>query len=546
MGHENQMGHGAGSPLPTRGEWMAIGVAALVVTLLCILMAERRGLWVDEYITLRTSTLPWAKVAQERLNNGHSPLYFYYAKFFFMLGEGDRMLRLSSALAAGVALIAAALLALELGLRRQLVALLAIAACLPYWIEAGTLYRYMMPLIALTGWTVWLAARMTRGGHTQGLHAHDAVSLFVAVLLMVCTHASVYFVLAPLAGWLAWEGWRSAKSDPVRLRLRAMLLRVAPVAAAVALGVPLLARLMPSSGRVLDEESFDAAHFQHGFVQAFFGDLDLWPRMLERAPAPYFWFLTALLLLAAAQAWRELRWGGHARAARLLAVLLIGMPLSVAAFQMTGRYFDLEARYVGFYSVPCLLAAAVVLEAAARGLHTAMASGWRTAGPIACAALLALAIVVQAAAAALSPGDHHRAALHWVAQNVKEDVAFYPILRIFTMHGLHRMGWQGRDLGGLPQHERSPKKVTAYLLEKLGDQRKGVIVLYCTRLPGGRILRQMYERGEIAAFRDWELYDQVEILAFARTQEEIAWLRALPEPLLEMGHADERSGRGLD
>ena len=306
---------------PTRREWGAIALSALAATLLCVIFAEHRGLWVDEYITLRATGNAWSKMTSERLFNGHSPLYFFYAKLFLYLGDSERVLRLSSALMAGAAVVGTALLALEIGLRGHLKLLLLMAPLMPYWMEAGTLYRYMMTLIAIGSFCAWLAARMAcRPSRRNG------AALLACVLSLVWMHASSYFFLIPLLGWLVWEGWRATEGPN---RGAAMLVRVWPILAGFAIGIPLLMLIMPSSGRILNDSSFDVPDFHRAFLKTGFGDAVLWPRLMRQSIKDYSWLLTAALAAWLAWGLRGLWREGSPRAARLLTVLLIGMPLCV-------------------------------------------------------------------------------------------------------------------------------------------------------------------------------------------------------------------------
>lgn len=82
---------------------------ALMFTLLGLALRlfhlDYRGLWEDEFLTLRAITLPWGEMCRERLQGGHFPTYFALLKAWTMLaGLSDAALRMPSVILSALAI----------------------------------------------------------------------------------------------------------------------------------------------------------------------------------------------------------------------------------------------------------------------------------------------------------------------------------------------------------------------------------------------------------------------------------------------------------
>ena len=159
MSHEPQAAAPCGASEYSPREWRMILLAALAAAALCVLNGDRRGFWLDEYYTLHAARLAPGALIADRIAVGHSPLYFFYAKWPQWIGHEEWILRLSSSITIFALVIFVAALAAELGLRRRLAPLLAFCVAHPFWIMIGTMYRYMAPLTAAAAATAWTAAR---------------------------------------------------------------------------------------------------------------------------------------------------------------------------------------------------------------------------------------------------------------------------------------------------------------------------------------------------------------------------------------------------
>ena len=157
--------------------------------------------------------------------------------------------------------------------------------------------------------------------------------------------------------------------------------------------------------------------------------------------------------------------------------------------------------------------------------------------------LVSIAILggAQFIATAITPGDHHREAAQWVAHHADDEVVVFPVILAINRTALRREGWNGTPAGELYSRERNIPRIADSILKLWGPSNKGLMLIYCSRLPAEKALRSLEKQGAIAGFRHWDIYSEVKIMAFARTEAELAWLDALPQPELRMGAARERT-----
>lgn len=72
-----------------RGDWVWASSLAVIYALILCVLGDARGFWLDEYKTMWAAQLDWAGMVRERFGEGHSPLYFAYAKLFWLIPGAD-------------------------------------------------------------------------------------------------------------------------------------------------------------------------------------------------------------------------------------------------------------------------------------------------------------------------------------------------------------------------------------------------------------------------------------------------------------------------
>ena len=282
----------------TRRDWLIALVVALVAGGVRVALSQHRGFWLDEYYTLRAAQMSWGEMAHDRLSAGHSPIYFFYARWPLIFGTTEWILRLSSALLVIASVLLTTGLAGALGLRRYLPAVWVMGAILPYWITAGTEYRYMMPVITLTAAIAW-------GGAVYCRRWSGRAGLLVAALLalVLWVHGSAQFVALGMLIYLLWEG----RARAGRWTL-AVFLRVWPAVVGFLGSVPLI--FLVTGGKKSPAKLPSFGSFVKDTCEVVFGKEDIWSSVLVFPEVLILISEAIVLVLAVWIARRELRGGG--------------------------------------------------------------------------------------------------------------------------------------------------------------------------------------------------------------------------------------------
>ncbi|MCX7015150.1 MAG: hypothetical protein NTW86_21790 [Candidatus Sumerlaeota bacterium] len=196
---------------PALLRWALIIGFALEAVLLVV--AARKPLWNNDFITLSTIALPWKEVSIERMQHNHMPAYFLALKAWTeAFGMSELSLRAISALsAAGSIALAWGIAAWAWGAGAGVA-----AAWLAGWNEGlldGASQARMYAMVqCLTLLSMFLYLRILRGARKRVWAAHLAVSvaglsthlLFGAALAVQAVHAAmVRRRIAPKA-WRVW------------------------------------------------------------------------------------------------------------------------------------------------------------------------------------------------------------------------------------------------------------------------------------------------------------------------------------------------------
>lgn len=513
MSHEPQAAAPCGASEYSPREWRMILLAALAAAALCVLNGDRRGFWLDEYYTLHAARLAPGALIADRIAVGHSPLYFFYAKWPQWIGHEEWILRLSSSITIFALVIFVAALAAELGLRRRLAPLLAFCVAHPFWIMIGTMYRYMAPLTAAAAATAWTAARFARRGG-----AREGVMMAATGALMLWIHGSGQMVIFALALALAWRSRAAAGRWSARALGRALwppalsLAASAPLAWILAQGIRLERPKYPRlDGTVKD------------LMETLFGPWSIVPESLGLPHA--LWLLPLLGLLA----WIVARSApGRAGPAEwkdgrpFVFFYMLGIPLAVFLISALIRDVQGPARYIAAFSIagPLLLAAAWGgrEEPPSRGRLLFRAS-------------VCVALAIQMTAALANWGDLQREGVRWILARRQDAepvlISTQKMNRLaFEYHGMK----DPRALYGVDGRERRPEAIRAALREAFGESARGFVFLYHARGPFHAQIQALEEEGFFAAARGWRLGGEVRVFAVARGAQEREWLESLPAP----------------
>jgi hypothetical protein len=381
-----------------RREWLLAWGAALLAGALHVALATQRGLWCDEYLTLIATQKDLAGLCADRLDAGHSPLYFIFARLGYLFGIGERAVRSTSALSTVAMVLGLSGAAGAMGLRRWLPLIWGAALLQPYWISMGTMMRYMMPLLAVTAFALWAVCLYA----AEPTWRRGAVLALVLALLL-WLHASAQFFLVALAVFLLWDGYRSGDG---RLRL-ALAGRLWPLGAGLVASLPLLYLIRGHRGS-LEAGQPGWGEFKSNLLEVVFGYHRIWTDYFHVSGQWVYYLEFALLGVAVWLTWRVLRREGRLRAWRLLASLMAVTPLMLYLFCALVRNFSGPSRYFMVFSLPAALCLAVACraEGAARPWQLRLYQ-----------AALALLLAAQALGAAIDRDDRFRDASRWIMKH---------------------------------------------------------------------------------------------------------------------------------
>jgi hypothetical protein len=514
MSHEPQAAAPCGASEYSPREWRMILLAALAAAALCVLNGDRRGFWLDEYYTLHAARLAPGALIADRIAVGHSPLYFFYAKWPQWIGHEEWILRLSSSITIFALVIFVAALAAELGLRRRLAPLLAFCVAHPFWIMIGTMYRYMAPLTAAAAATAWTAARFARrgGARERGDDGRDRRPH--ALDSRKRTDGDFRAGAGARVAFARRRGTRSARALGRALWPPALSLAAsAPLAWILAQGIRLERPKYPRlDGAVKD------------LMETLFGPWSIVPESLGLPHA--LWLLPAAGLLAwivARSAPGARRPGGVERRAAVCVFLHAGNSAGrIPHFRAHSRRAGTGEVYRGVFDRRP--------PAAGRRLGRARRAAFARAPSLPRLGLCG-ALAIQMTAALANWGDLQREGVRWILARRQDAepvlISTQKMNRLaFEYHGMK----DPRALYGVDGRERRPEAIRAALREAFGESARGFVFLYHARGPFHAQIQALEEGGFFAAARGWRLGGEVRVFAVARGAQEREWLESLPAP----------------
>ncbi len=499
-----------------RKEWVWAVGAALLTFLSRLAIADRRGFWIDEYYSLRAIMQPFEWLTVDRLIAGHSPLPFLYARWFYLnFGSEEAALRLSSVLAAGAATIAVAGLVGALGLRRLLIPTLILCILHPYWLYVGTQLRYMMPLIAVSGFAAWAAV----------LHAENPRRWTWSVAtclsgLALWIHGSAQFFLA---GLLIYSCFRLRR----RWRDKTHAFRVlSPFLFGFLISVPLLVALAETKGKSGGPALPDPSTVFRNLEEVFFGDEDIGASIFPVHDNVFGTINLVVLVIAFIALRRFLRREGLPRQRAYFLAMLIGIPAAILLVTMLARDVQGPERYVSFLSIPIILSLSIGWYEASR---------WKRWG-----VLYRVFFVVGIGLASifnfLNQGEWHRESIHWIARQHKPGDG---ILAIGTITNLLAFDYLEPELktrvDDLRGHRETEFWTRQAIIRKTRQHDLVFLLLYQDNddISKHQILRDLREEGKVADFRRERLTDVTAVYIVATTEgaaERLAAMERMPRP----------------
>lgn len=504
--------------MQTRRDWLMALLVALAAGLLRALGSTRRGFWTDEYISIRAARMSLDKLVADRLQGGHSPLYYIYAKLGLLFGDSEWGWRLPSALLLVAAVLLLTGLMRQAGLRRWLPALWGICLVQPFWFSLGTQVRYMMMLVACAAGAAWAAlAYQQLQSWRRGLLAAAALAL------MLWVHGSAQFFAAGLLAYLVWDNVKPYGQPLAPQRIW----RAWPALAGFAGGLPLLYLIRSHDTRKAARFP-DLLDTLKTLMEAVFADYHLWPDAFGVGASLLLVAEVALLGTAVWLTRRELLRRGQASLWRLLAATLAAVPLMIVLTCALVRNYANNPRYLTTFAIPAVVCLAIAWRAR-------LAPRRRLAYRAALVAVLA----VQASAAILDHGDRHREVIQWIRQvNHGEPVVIANAVSNHMALDYHRMqAVPTLDMGGAGGNNRNQQVIARHLKHNLAQVKRGFFIHYRSAVPLSLVMKDLKKKKFFLAERRWEINEMLVIGAFIRDESERAWLEALPEPKLAWGPA---------
>lgn len=491
-----------GESTPTR-VWAWAALAAATSFLICMTLANRRGLWLDEYFTLRAVRLDPAAMVAERIAAGHSPVYFFYAKLWHWLGESVFALRFTSALMAAANILLLTGLALQMRLRRALPSLWLVALGLPYWISIGTEYRYMMFATAAASGVLWLTLRYAERPDRQ-----RGAALAAAIAMLAWIHASIHLLILLILLFLAIDLLRSRRS----------IVWVWPVIIGWSTSIPLLMRIAGHKS-VSRTNLPGLCETLLNLFETTLGDITNTAHRLEQYQALVFYPAAAIVMLSLAGAMRALPGSGRRREWLLLATLLVGMPAFFLVFCFAVRNHQGPVRYLATFSIPCALCIGIYLHAL-----------WRQAPTRPVALGFGAILLVQGAIIGFSHGEMLRESIRWIVlQRRPSDVV------ILSRHELPALLFQQEgapdpnDFIGVARRHADRAKLAAEINRRPADSR-GFVLLYTNNEAVRKFLKEMRRKGVILEYRERRVSPSVTLLAWIRSPADRHWLKEVDWP----------------
>lgn len=494
----------------THREWLWVILAAVVTVIFRIATSDIRGFWMDEYQTLWAAELPMGDLIANRFAAAHSPLPFLWAKLFWLIGDGQVVLRASSAVACGIAVVGIALLAVELGGRAILPSLLVLCIVNPYWQLIGTMYRYMMPLVAVAILWAWLLARQMRQPTWGG---GIAVAIVGGVTLWISGSAELIWFALLLFG--IGEVWRMGVGN----RGSRLWGLAAPMIAAVLSVIPFL--IILSGTEHVSDFKPDFIGVMRGLklmLETVFGDRD-GPAALLGVSSDIFVALGLLVFVASivltfTRGCRD----NDQRLNLFLLTTLLGMFLAVQVIAILFSNSVRTVRYQAFTSVPMML----LLASAWTGCRALPRLGYVFRGVLAALVLVSLVTMI------VNRSDYHRETVRWLDREQRPAEPIYVIdPRELSM--MEHVGFTPMDSVFTISEDESPENVRRDLRSVFEFVDVGFVMIYFTS--GTEILDEalppLMSEGFFVEKRRWHA-GHMTVVAFARTEEGAERIRSMP------------------
>lgn len=513
-------------------DWKFSLPAAAGAMALRALASGRRGFWLDEYYTLNAARLPLAELVSERLANGHSPVYFLYAKAArALVGEGVAGLRCTTTLFVGVAVVLLGVLVRQLGFHRRIArTAMVFAALCPFWITIGLDYRYMMPVVMTS-----LLAAIASVVYARRPSMMSGVGLSVALALPTALHGSGWFVCAASCLFIILtQAAEPASRRPLLHRLPSLW----PAIGGIVLLTPMFLSMRGGQG-VRSEPAMilNLEWLARVTAQTVFNSHKLWMSVTPWATS---WILALAYLVlggGVAIALMQLRRDdvrGPA-ASRFIISWLVGIPLTLMTLSAFVRNAIGPVRYLSTLSIPLLIVLAIawhsqVLSLRARLLYRAM---------------VVLAFLVQGAASLLDRGELLREAIGYLNSNHRAGQAVVistnQMLRVAFDH--NKFASPG-DLIPVSSYERDPAVVRATVTDAMQRSPLVWLFLYHEADPFEPLLEEM-AKGDSwkIGMQDVSIGSEVRIVALWTTDEGAREAAAIARPEIPWGPAQAKLKR---
>jgi len=517
---------------------LAIFLAALLAMALRAPFLDQRGFWIDEYYTLQAVELSTPDLIQNRLEAGHSPLYFLYARWPLLLGmRHEAGLRLSSLLASGFAVAFFGLALRSLAGPGALAPALLIAVLQPYWFTAATEYRYMMPLAAVVCLCLWLAARFVAAAHANTRERDLAwLALTLGLALLLALHASALFVATGFALALAWIAARRPVPSSQSGLLRAW--RIAGFASSVGFALlmvtPLLL-LLRDQGKSGRRKPPSFGGNIKDLTDVTFGNHELWAHWIGFRDT--FTIIVAVGFFATAVwlARRYCRENDLMDAWRLLVGIAVGIPLITILISVLLRDTQGPARYFAGFGVP----AAALLTLGFLGSNSVpWGRYWRPA--------LIVFLALQALVCGLDRGDRQREATYWIIQNAEEVDHLLVSTDMMNRFALDYLGYDEPEVetDGIASEIDSESAVASRLDRFLPGHQRGLLLLYHSSDAVFEVLKERRGTPPLLDYRLFPISRNNVVGAWIADESERAWLVSLKPPALLWGEGrDDNMGR---
>ncbi|CAN5359429.1 hypothetical protein BH09SUM1_BH09SUM1_31580 [soil metagenome] len=497
-------------------DWKAVFAVAAASCLVKILSSPIRGFWLDEYYTMQSASLPFQQMVAERINAGHSPLPFLYARFFLItLGSSETAARASAALAVAFAIIGSAALLSRLRLREHLAPFLAIAFFHPYWQAIGTEFRYTMPLVAICAFWAWAYTAWLRRERPK-----QWIASVVLGALALWTHASAQFLLiAFLLSATAWVATRQHLEGAMGRWIKAL----SPLLASLLLSVPLLYALSGGNGPQGRTENPDLAAMVNNQMKTFFADDAIFQAATGVRDDVFMGLFVLVSAVAVVLAARFALRRGRTLTLCLLFGSLVALPFCAMAFSFIVKNIQGPHRYVAFTSVPLLIVFAIAWTESAR-IHILGRIAYRSVFSILTASAFFLQVFNQ--------GDWHREACIWLAHNRRAQEPIITMGRTMNLYALkvHGLPFDG-FVDGVSSEDLDPKALTEMIRDAAKDADLAYLLVYHgARMDVGDALGGMQSAGFLRTI--WEQEPTAEVQLFVLTRNAAGDVRARELPAL--------------